>query len=280
MTIDSHHHFWHYSAAEYGWIGDDMAALKRDYGPAELKPILDEAGIDGVVSVQARTSLAENDALLGHARSHDWIKGVVGWVDLTRPDAGDILGKYSGERRFVGVREVLQGMDDDDYCLRDDFNRGINLLHDFGLVYDILIFHRHLGNAVRLADRHPAQVFVLDHIAKPSIHGAAAEPDPLWAANLRALGQREHVFCKLSGMVTEVATGVEWSPAMLKPYFEVALEAFGPRRLMFGSDWPVCRLRSEYGRWKQTVEEFIAPLSDSERAAILGGNAIRAYGLD
>lgn len=277
MTIDSHHHFWRYSAAEYGWIGEDMLSLKRDYGPAELKPLLAEAGIDGVVSVQARTSLAENDALLGHALNHDWIKGVVGWVDLTQPDAVDTLRIYAGAKKFVGVREVLQSMDDDAYCLRDDFNRGIARLRDFGLVYDLLIFHRHLDNAVRLVDRHPTQVFVLDHVAKPSIQGA--EPDPVWAANLRALGRREHVFCKLSGMVTEVAAGVEWTPAMLRPYFEVALEAFGPRRLMFGSDWPVCRLKSEYGRWKQTVDEFVAPLSDGERAAIMGGNAIRAYSL-
>lgn len=278
MTLDSHHHFWQYTAAEYGWIGEGMDVLKRDYGPDDLKPLINEAGIDGVISVQARTSLAENEALLAHAHRHDWIRGVVGWVDLTQAGVGDQLGRYAGEKKFVGVREVLQGMDDDGYCLRDDFNRGLSLLHDFGLVYDILIFHRHLGNAVLLVDRHPSQVFVLDHIAKPAIR--TSTPDPVWAANLRALGKREHVFCKLSGMVTEVADGVEWSADLLRPYFEVALEAFGPDRLMFGSDWPVCRLRSEYLRWKQTVDGFLAPLSAAERAAILGGNAARAYGID
>lgn len=277
MTIDSHHHFWRYAPAEYGWIGEGMEILRRDYGPADLKPQIDAAGIDGVISVQARTSLAENDALLAQAQAHDWILGVVGWVDLTRPDAGETLGRYVGEKKFVGVREVLQGMADDDYCLRDDFNRGVGLLHDFGLVYDILIYHRQLGNAVLLADRHPSQVFVLDHLAKPAVR--TPEPDPIWAANLRALGQREHVYCKLSGLITEVAAGVEWTPALLRPYFETALEAFGPERLLFGSDWPVCRLRGEYRRWKETVDGFIAALSEAERAAILGGNARKAYGL-
>lgn len=277
MTIDSHHHFWRYSAADYGWIGDGMDMLKRDYGPADLKPLIDEAGIDGVISVQARTHLDENGALLAHARDHDWIRGVVGWVDLTRADVGETLAALAGEEKFVGVREVLQGMADDDYCLRDDFNRGVARLHDFGLVYDILMVHRQLGNAVLLADRHPTQIFVLDHLAKPAIR--TPEPDPIWAANLRALGQREHVYCKFSGVVTEVAAGVEWTPELLRPYFDTALEAFGPRRLLFGSDWPVCRLRSDYLRWKRTVDAFVAPLSESERAAILGGNARRAYGL-
>lgn len=277
MTIDSHHHFWTYSPEEYGWIGDGMEVLKRDYGPADLKPLMDEAGIEGVVSVQARTSLEENDALLGHAEAHDWIKGVVGWVDLTREEVRGDLERYSGREKFVGVREVLQGMDDDAYCLRDDFNRGVGLLHDFGLVYDVLIFHRHLENSIRFVDRHPSQVFVLDHVAKPEI--ASVTPGTAWAKNMKALGEREHVFCKLSGMVTEVVGDQEWTPDLLRPYFEVALEAFGPGRLMFGSDWPVCRLKSDYLRWKQTVDGFIADLSESERAAILGANAARAYGL-
>ncbi len=277
MTIDSHHHFWSYSPEEYGWIGDGMEVLKRDFGPADLKPLIDEAGIDGVISVQARTTLEENDALLAHAEARDWIKGVVGWVDLTRDDVGDALGRYAGREKFVGVREVLQGMDDDGYCLRDDFTRGVSLLHDFGLVYDILIFHRHLGNAVRFVDRHPTQVFVLDHVAKPSIR--SANPAVTWSANMRALGEREHVFCKLSGMVTEVADGIDWTPELLRPYFDVALEAFGPDRLLFGSDWPVCLLRSDYARWKRTVDSFVAELSAHERAAIFGGNAVRAYGL-
>ncbi len=277
-TLDSHHHFWTYSPESYGWIGEGMDVLKQDFGPAELKPLITEAGIDGVISVQARTSLEENDALLGHAETHDWIRGVVGWVDLTRADVGETLGRYAGREKFVGVREVLQGMDDDAYCLRDDFNRGIAMLHDFGLVYDILIFHRHLPNAVKLVDRHQNQVFVLDHVAKPDIRSAT--PSPSWVAGMEALGQRPNVFCKLSGMVTEVAPGIEWTPDLLRPYFEVALEAFGAERLMFGSDWPVCRLRSDYLRWKRTVDAWVSDLAPAERESILGGNAVRAYGID
>lgn len=277
MTLDSHHHFWDYSPEEYGWIGEGMEILKSEYRPEELKPLIDEAGIDGVISVQARTELKENDALLEFAESNEWIRGVVGWVDLTREDVAESLGKYASREKFVGVREVLQGMKDDAYCLRDDFNRGIGMLHDFGLVYDILIFHRHLPNSVRFVDRHETQVFVLDHIAKPDIQSSV--PDPAWVANMKALGEREHVYCKLSGMITEVAEGLDWTPELLRPYFEAALDAFGPDRLMFGSDWPVCRLRGEYVRWKQTVDGFVASLSSSERAAIQGGTASLAYGI-
>lgn len=278
MTLDSHHHFWNYSPEAYGWIGEGMEVLKHNFGPTELKPLIDEAGIDGVISVQARTEVAENDVLLAHAEAHpSWIRGVVGWVDLTRVDVGETLGIYSSREKFVGIREVLQGMDDDAYCLRDDFNRGIGMLHDFGLVYDILIFHRHLPNAVKLVDRHENQVFVLDHVAKPDIQSAT--PATAWVEGMKALGKREHVFCKLSGMVTEVAKGTEWTPELLRPYFETALEAFGPQRLMFGSDWPVCQLRSDYLRWKQTVDSFVADLSPTERADIMGGNAARAYGI-
>ena len=276
--IDAHHHFWRYEAAEYGWIGEGMEVLKRDFGPEDLKLLLEAAGIDGAISVQARTTLAENDALLAHAAAHDWIAGVVGWVDLTRADVGETLGRYAGREKFVGVREVLQGMEDDAYCLREDFNRGVAALHDFGLVYDILIFHRHLPNAIRFVDRHPNQVFVLDHVAKPEI--ATAEPGAEWAKNILELSKRENVFCKLSGMVTEVAEGVDWTPGLLRPYAEAVLEAFGPARTMFGSDWPVCRLRSEYGRWVSAVGGFAAELSEDERAALWGGTAARAYGIE
>lgn len=278
MKIDSHHHFWNYSAAEYGWIGEGMEVLKRDFGPTDLKPLIDGAGIDGVISVQARTELVENDALLAHAAKHDWIKGVVGWVDLTKEDAGEHIAKYADREKFVGVREVLQGMEDDAYCLRDDFNRGIEKLHDFGLVYDILIFHRHLPNSIKFVDKHPAQVFVLDHVAKPDI--LSPKPAADWAKNIAELAKREPVFCKVSGMVTEVAPAIEaWTPDLLRPYFDVVLEAFGPERLMFGSDWPVCLLRSEYVRWTETVNGFVSEFSADEQAAIRGGTAVRAYGL-
>jgi len=278
MTIDSHHHFWNYSPAEYGWIGEEMEVLKRNFGPDELKPLIDEAGIDGVVSVQARRSGKENDDLLTHATQHDWIRGVVGWVDLTREDVADHLAKYAAHKKFVGVREVLQDLEDDAYCLRADFNHSVARLREFDLVYDILIFHRHLRNSIDFVDRHPDQVFVLDHIAKPDIQ--SAEPAEEWAKNIAELAKRERVFCKVSGLVTEIAPAIpQWTPELLRPYFDTVLEAFGPDRLMFGSDWPVCLLRSDYGRWSDTVTGFIDGLSADEQAAIRGGTTMRAYRL-
>ncbi len=277
MKIDSHHHFWNYSAEAYGWIGEGMDVLKRSFGPDDLKPLIDSAGIDGVISVQARTELKENPFLCDYAKKNDIIKGVVGWVDLTKENAGTEIARFTEMPKAVGLREVLQGKDDDAYCLRKDFNRGISMLHDFGLVYDILIFHRHIPNAIKMVDQHPIQLFVLDHVAKPSV--VSAVPDPVWAKNMAELAKRENVFCKVSGMVTEVAKGLDWNADLLRPYFDVVLEAFGPDRLMFGSDWPVCLLQSEYQKWVTCVEEWTADLSEDEKADFWGGTAVRAYGL-
>lgn len=275
MTIDAHHHFWDYTAEEYGWIPKDV--IRKSFGPADLKPLIDKAEVDGVISVQARTELKENNFLLKYADENEWIKAVVGYVDLTRNDVFTTLAKLSEHKKFRAVREVLQGKDDDAYCLRDDFNRGISQLHDFGLVYDILIFHRHLPNSITFVDKHPNQIFVLDHVAKPEIR--TATPDPAWTKNMIELGKREHVFCKISGMVTEIRDREDWDIKLMKPYLDVALEAFGPDRLMFGSDWPVCLLESEYVRWNAAVKTMIADLSADEKADILGGTAVRAYSI-
>ncbi len=278
MRIDSHHHFWNYSPEAYGWIGNEMQILKRDFSPADLTPLLDEFGIDGVISVQARAEEAENAFLLGYAAQHDFIRGVVGWFDLTQPDVAEKVAAFAGDPKAIGVREVLQGFDDRNYCLRDDFNRGISFLHDFGLVYDILIFGDQLPTAISLVDRHPAQVFVLDHLAKPEIGPSGV--DAVWEASIRSLAEREQVFCKLSGMVTEVTRTLDdWTPDLLRPWFDVVLGAFGPDRLMFGSDWPVCLLRGEYADWVQCVDHWIQDLSADEQKAILGETATRAYGV-
>jgi L-fuconolactonase len=277
MTIDSHHHFWNYSAEEYAWIGDGMDALKTDYAPADLKPQLDEAGIDGVVSVQARTDEKENRFLLDYAKANDWILGVVGWIDLNRPDIGDALAHYAGKKKLVAMRHVLQGEADDRYCLRADFNRGIAALHDHGLAYDILIKQHQLPAIPEFVDRHPGLTFVVDHIAKPVI--ASATPDKIWLDGMTAVAERDHVFCKVSGMVTEVAEGLDATPDLMRPYFDHVLQAFGTDRLMFGSDWPVCRLGIEYVDWAKTVRSWISELSADEQAAILGNNTKRAYQL-
>ena len=272
MRIDSHHHFWDYTPEAYGWIGNDMSLLKRNFGPQDLKPLLEEFNIEGVISVQARTDEAENAFLLEHAGSHDSVRGVLGWFDLAKPDVAEKIARFAEPPKAVGVREVLQGIEDREYCLREDFNRGVSVLHDFGLVYDILIVGDQLPAATRFVDRHPAQPFVLDHIAKPVIGPAGV--DVIWEQSIRALAEREHVFCKVSGMVTEVVAGLDdWTPDLLRPWFDVVLDAFGPDRLMFGSDWPVCLLRGEYADWVQCVDFWIKDLTLEEQRAVQGRTA-------
>jgi L-fuconolactonase len=275
MRIDAHHHFWHYSTQEYGWISDSMSVLRRHYLPQDLREEIASVGIEGVVSVQARQTLAETEWLLDLADRHDFIRGVVGWVPLVSDHVRQDLEKYGGRAKLKAVRHVLQDEADDDYMLRDDFNRGIYLLHGFGLRYDILIFERHLPQAIQLVDRHPQQIFILDHVAKPRIRDGALSP---WRENLRELSKRQNVFCKLSGLVTEAGHGA-WTPDQLRPYMDAALEAFGARRLMFGSDWPVCLLAAGYRRWFQIVQDFAAQLTPAEQDRLFGETAVEAYGL-
>ncbi len=275
MKIDAHHHFWAYDPVEYDWISEEMSVIRRDFLPVHLEREIADAGVDGVVSVQARQTLAETTVLLEHARRHAFIQGVVGWVPLVSPDVTGHLEIFAGEPKFRAVRHVLQGEPDDAYMLRADFNAGIRALGQFGLVYDLLIFERHLPQTITFVDRHPSQVFVLDHAAKPRIAAGAREP---WSTGLRELAQRENVFCKVSGLVTE-ADWQGWTEAQLRPYVETVLEAFGPARTMFGSDWPVCLVASPYRRWLETVERFTAGLSPTEQAQVFGGTAVRAYGL-
>ena len=275
MVIDSHHHLWKYDPAEYGWINENMAVLRRDFEPRDLRAEITNVRINGVVSVQARQTLEENHWLLKLAGENDFIRGVVGWVPLVAADVAQHLETFAAHLKFKGVRHVLQDEPDDSYCLRDDFNRGVAELKRFNLRYDILIFERQLRQAIQLVDRHPQQVFVLDHLAKPRIREKILSP---WRENIRELAQRPNVYCKLSGLVTE-ADWPSWTPAQLKPYFDVALEAFGPARLMFGSDWPVCLVASEYERWVRCVREFAAELSPAEQSRLMGGTAIEAYGL-
>ena len=276
MIIDAHHHLWRYDAREYDWIGDDMSVLRRDFLPSDLETEIRAAGVDGTVAVQARQTVEETRWLLEIAARDGNIRGVVGWVPLVDPNVERDLERFAdGSPKLRGVRHVLQGEPDDRYMLRDDFRRGIALLEKFGLCYDILVFERHLPPARELVDRHPNQTFVLDHVAKPRIKSGEIEP---WRRDLIELARRPNVFCKLSGMVTE-ADWLRWTPAALQPYADVVLEAFGPRRVMFGSDWPVCLLACPYREWLDVVRSWIAPLSPDERARMLAGTAIEAYGL-
>ena len=282
MTIDTHHHFWRYNVEEYGWIGprtpgvrDDMSVLRRSFGPDDLEAEIRAARVEGVVSVQARQKVEETEWLLELAGEHDFLKGVVGWVPLVSPDVKADLGRFAQHPKLKGIRHVLHDEEDDLYMLRPDFNAGLAQLKAFGLAYDLLIFERHLPQTVELVDRHPDQVFVVDHVAKPRIKDNVLSP---WAENLAELARRENVYCKLSGMVTEADLHA-WTEDQLRPYMEVVLDAFGPDRLMFGSDWPVCLVACSYGRWHEIVSRFVSRLSDAEQEEILGGNAVEAYRL-
>jgi len=277
MIIDAHHHFWKYTAAEYGWISPQMSVLRRDFLPGDLLAETQSAGVDGVVSVQARQTLEETGWLLDLAEQEEFaglIRGVVGWVPLISPDIDADLERFAGRPKLRGVRHVLQD-EPAEFMLRDDFDRGVGRLHRLGLRYDILIFERQLPAAIELVDRHPNQVFVLDHVAKPRIREGIVLP---WRQRMLELGRRPNVYCKISGMVTE-ADHQAWAVEQLEPYLQTALEAFGPGRLMIGSDWPVCLLACDYRRWIGIVGDFAARLSAAERKRLLSETAIEAYGL-
>jgi L-fuconolactonase len=274
MRIDAHHHFWHYAPDEYGWINDSMAVIRRDFLPSDLQAEISAACIDAVVSVQARQTLAETEWLLAKASAHPWIAGVVGWLPLADPAIGGLLERFAKNPWLKSVRHVLQG-EPDAYMENRDFNFGLSQLRAFPLTYDILIYHSQLPAAIRLVDRHPDQVFVLDHIAKPAIRAGELQP---WAQNLAELARRPNVFCKLSGVVTE-ANYQTWTYDQILPYLEAALSAFTPSRLMFGSDWPVCCVAVSYVDWVRTIERFTAALSAAEREAIFHSTAARAYRL-
>jgi L-fucono-1,5-lactonase len=276
MTIDAHHHLWKYSAAEYGWITPEMTVIRRDFLPTDLETLMHHFGIEGTVAVQARQTLDETTWLLELSEKHPLIRGVVGWVPLTE-GAGvkRSLERFAGNKRLRGVRHVVQDEADPRYILRKDFNDGVSALREFRLRYDILIFERHLPATIEFVDRHPNQTFILDHIAKPRIKDKIISP---WDRNMRELAKRQNVYCKLSGMVTE-ADPQHWTPEGLQPYIDVVLAAFGPRRVMYGSDWPVMLLAGDYERWYRTVKLAIAKLSQAEQDRIMGGTAAEAYGI-
>ena len=277
LTVDAHHHLWKYTPDEFGWINDSMRALRRDFLPEDLYQVTAQAGVQATVAVQARQSLEETRFLLEVARSSQVIRGVVGWVPLTSPEIPGILDELSGQSRLKGLRHVIQDEADENYILRNDFNRGVAAMSGTGLVYDILIYAKHLPQAAAFVDRHPDQAFVLDHIAKPPITLGEAGLEP-WSTNLRELSRRPNVCCKLSGIVTE-ADWHHWSLDSLRPYLDVVVESFGPGRLMAGSDWPVCLVATGYKEWFDTLRAYFASFSETETAAIFGGNAASVYKL-
>lgn len=276
MKIDAHQHFWHYNAFEYGWITERMSSLRKDFLPEDLKALQVPLGFDGSIAVQARQTLAETEWLLELSDLHRRILGIVGWVDLCSPQLPAELGRLSRFPKLRGVRHVLQDEPDEHYMLRPDFLRGIGELAQLGMTYDILIYPRHLPTACELVRRFPHQSFVLDHMAKPPIKRGTLEP---WATDIKRLAAFPNVYCKLSGMVTEG----DWEclrPEDFRPYLDVVFEAFGPQRLMVGSDWPVCTLVASYSRVMSIVDDYIQYLPASQREMILGENARTFYGME
>lgn len=275
MIIDAHHHFWEYDPVEYNWIDDEMSAIRRDFLPVNLQETILETPVEGVVSIQARQSIEETDWLLKLASENEFIKGIVGWLPLRQRNIKDLLEKYSGFSALKGVRHVVQGEPEPEFLMGREFNRGIALLKDYGLAYDVLIFAHQLPAAIRFVKQHPEQLFVLDHIGKPEIK---QNKITRWKQDLKELGRCDNVFCKVSGMVTE-ANYRTWTEEQLQPYLETVLDAFGPGRLLFGSDWPVCLVATEYSKWFDLVLRFFSRLSHDEQELIFGGNAQYVYHL-
>lgn len=274
IRIDAHQHFWKYSAQEFDWIDDGMSGIRRDFLPSDLAPLLRANEVNGTIAVQARQCVEETDWLLDLAEANPRIMGVVGWLPIASEGFPSLLDSYACRSKLRGLRHVLQA-EADAYFEDANFHHGLGLLRSYGIAYDLLIVERQMGPALRLVDRHPDQIIVLDHLAKPLIAAGQLHP---WATHLRELARREHVVCKLSGLVTE-ANYRNWTVAELKPFVDIALEAFGPTRLLFGSDWPVCTVASSYQHWCETAEEMLSACTSGERDAIFGLNAQRVYGI-
>ena len=275
MNIDAHQHFWKYTADDYPWISSGMERLARDYLPPDLVKVTQPHDIMGSVAVQARQTIEETEWLLDLAANYSYIRGVVGWVDLRSPSVSEDLEKFSQNDKFVGVRHVVQDEPDPQFLLGSDFLRGLRQLRAYNLTYDILIFPHQLPSACELVKMLPDQPFVLDHMAKPDIEHQALSD---WKRHFDALAEHDNVVCKLSGLVTE-ANWKLWQQRDFTPYLDVALEAFGPERLLYGSDWPVCLLSAEYAEVVCIANSLIDRVSLHEAKAIRGTNTAQFYGL-
>ena len=276
MKIDSHQHFWHFNTRDYGWMGDNMSNIKRNFLPAELAHTLQSEGFDGSIAVQARQSLAETNWLLDLANENPIIKGVVGWVDLQSENAQHAIETFAAHPKAVGVRHVLHDEVDDDFMLRPEFVRGVKLLEQYNLTYDLLIFAKHLPNTLKFVEQFSEnQIFVVDHIAKPSIKAQLLEP---WTENMRLLAKHSNVYCKVSGMVTE-ADWENWQYEDFVPYLDVVFEAFGSDRILIGSDWPVCLVAGSYHEIMNIVKKYIQKFDIETQNKVLGLNAMKAYKL-
>jgi L-fuconolactonase len=275
MNIDSHQHFWRYDAIRDAWITDAMAVLQRDFLPEHLASQLTATGVDASIAVQADQSETETLFLLDLAEKNERIAGVVGWIDLRSPHVPERLKHFSRFPKLRGFRHIAQAEPDDRFLVREDFVRGVAQLGAFGFTYDILVYTKQLPAAIELVTHFPEQRFVIDHLAKPEINTGKIEP---WAMHMRKIAQHTNVFCKVSGLVTE-ADWTHWKADGFRPYLDVVFDAFGPDRLMFGSDWPVCLLAGTYGQVKQLIEAYVKDFSPADKEKIFGRNAALFYGL-
>ncbi len=275
MRIDSHQHFWKYNPTRDTWITNGMSALKRDFLPEDLAPECEKNGIDATIAVQTEQSEKETEFLLDLANRNAKIAGVVGWIDLCSPLVRERLSFFSRFEKLRGFRHIVQSEPDDRFLVRKEFMRGIACLEEFRFTYDILIYPKQLPAAMDLVAKFPEQRFVIDHAAKPEIKTSSSAP---WAVQMRTVSKSPNVYCKLSGLVTE-ATWNSWKNEDFKPYLDVVFDAFGTKRLMFGSDWPVCLLAASYQQVKHIIEDYLSGHSSEEKELIFGRNAIDFYGL-
>lgn len=272
MKIDAHQHFWNLNQGDYDWLTPDLKPIYRDFSPADLKPLLTAAGIGGTIVVQATDAEAETEYLLSLAQAHDWILGVVGWVDMAAANAPERIAYFAKNQKFVGIRPMIQGLDDDAWMLRPGMEPAISALVELGLTFDALILPRHLTHLQRFLDMYPDLPVVIDHGAKPDIHNGHFQT---WADQIKFIAANSKAYCKFSGLVTEASPF--WNKSDIKPFANQILEAFGPERVMFGSDWPVVNLASNYGEWFEIAQNLCQALTESQREAVFGGNAYKFY---
>jgi L-fuconolactonase len=272
VTIDSHQHFWRLDRGDYHWMSSDLAALYRDYGPEDLAPLLARHGIGRTILVQAAATVAETEFMLAVAARTPFVAGVVGWAEFADPDAPATIARLARDPLLVGLRPMVQDIANDDWLVRTDLAPAFRALREHGLVFDALVFPRHLSRLLVVLDRYPDLPVVVDHGAKPGIARRRLDP---WRADMAAVAARPNAFCKLSGLVTEAVA--EWGIEDLRPYVDHLLAVFGAERLLWGSDWPVVNLAGGYESWREAALALLGGLSQAERAAVLGGNAERVY---
>ncbi|MCW3080295.1 amidohydrolase family protein [Segetibacter sp.] len=276
IKIDSHQHFWKFDPVRDSWITDDMEVIQKDFSPVDLQPLLQHSGIGGCVTVQSDQSEEENGFHLSTAEKWDFIKGVVGWVDLQAENVEERLEYYSQFKKMKGFRHVLQGEPQRDFMLRPAFVSGIGLLNKYGFTYDILIFPDQLKYSYELVKTLPDQFFVIDHMAKPNIKDNKIDD---WKNDIQQIATCKNVYCKVSGMVTE-GSWKTWTKDDFTPYLDVVVSAFGTDRIMFGSDWPVCLVAASYAQILEIVTDYFAAFSQHEQADVFGNTATQFYKLD